>query len=59
MAAQMKISHDEAAKRFDEAQAKLKQARDQAVQLPRTRLMLVLPQPPRRRSLPLVCCCSA
>jgi hypothetical protein len=32
MAAQMKISHDEAAKRFDEAQAKLKQARDQAVQ---------------------------
>jgi hypothetical protein len=32
MAAQMKISHDEAAKRFDEAEAKLKQTRDQAVQ---------------------------
>jgi hypothetical protein len=32
MAAQMKVSHDEAAKRFDDAQAKLKQARDQAVQ---------------------------
>lgn len=32
MAAQMKISHDEAAKRFDDTQAKLKQARDQAVQ---------------------------
>ena len=32
MAAQMKISHDEAAKRFDDAQAKLKQTRDQAVQ---------------------------
>jgi hypothetical protein len=32
MAAQMKISHDEAAKKFDDAQAKLKQARDRAVQ---------------------------
>jgi len=32
MAAQMKVSHDEAAKRFDDTQAKLKQARDQAVQ---------------------------
>jgi hypothetical protein len=32
MAAQMKISHDEAAKRFDEAQAKLQKAKDQAVQ---------------------------
>lgn len=32
MAAQMKISHDEAAKRFDDAQAKLRQARDQATQ---------------------------
>lgn len=32
MAAQMKISHDEAAKKFDEAQAKLKQTRDKAVQ---------------------------
>ena len=32
MAAQGKISHDEAAKRFDAAQAKLKQTRDQAVQ---------------------------
>jgi hypothetical protein len=32
MAAQMKISHDEAAKRFDDAQAKLKQARDKAIQ---------------------------
>jgi hypothetical protein len=32
MAAQMKISHDDAAKRFDDTQAKLKQTRDQAVQ---------------------------
>jgi hypothetical protein len=32
MAVQMKISHDEAARRFDEAQAKLKQTKDQAVQ---------------------------
>ena len=32
MAAQMKISHDEAVKKFDDAQAKLKQTRDKAVQ---------------------------
>jgi len=32
MAAQMKISHDEAAKKFDDAQTKLKQTRDRAVQ---------------------------
>jgi hypothetical protein len=32
MAAQMKISHDEAAKKFDDAQSKLKQTRDKAVQ---------------------------
>ena len=32
MAAQMKISHDEAAKKFDDAQAKLKQTRDKTVQ---------------------------
>jgi hypothetical protein len=32
MAAQMKISHDDAAKKFDDAQAKLQQARDKAVQ---------------------------
>jgi hypothetical protein len=32
MAAQMKISHDEAAKKFDDAQAKVKRTRDQAVQ---------------------------
>jgi hypothetical protein len=32
MAAQMKISHDDAAKRFDDAQAKLQQTKDQAVQ---------------------------
>lgn len=32
MAAQMKISHDDAAKKFDEAQAKLQQTKDQAVQ---------------------------
>jgi hypothetical protein len=32
MAAQMKVSHDEAAKRFDEAQAKLQKAKDQAFQ---------------------------
>jgi hypothetical protein len=32
MAAQMKISHDEAAKKFDDAQAKLRQTRDRAVQ---------------------------
>ena len=32
MAAQMKISHDEAAKKFDDTQAKLKRTRDQAVQ---------------------------
>jgi hypothetical protein len=32
MAAQMKISHEEAAKKFDEAQTKLKQTRDRAVQ---------------------------
>ncbi len=33
MAAQMKISRDDAAKRFDDAQAKLKQARDEATQV--------------------------
>jgi len=33
MAAQRKISHDEAARQFDDAQAKLKQTRDQAVQM--------------------------
>lgn len=32
MAAQMNISNDEAAKRFDDAQAKLRQARDKAIQ---------------------------
>ncbi len=32
MAAQQHVSHDEAAKQFDNAQAKLKQTRDQAVQ---------------------------
>jgi hypothetical protein len=32
MAAQMKISHDDAAKKFDDAQAKLQQTRDEAVQ---------------------------
>jgi hypothetical protein len=32
MAAQQHISHDDAAKRFDDAQAKLKQTKDQAVQ---------------------------
>ena len=32
MAAQQHISHDDAAKRFDDAQAKLQQSRDQAVQ---------------------------
>jgi hypothetical protein len=32
MAAQMKISRDEAAKKFDDAQAKIKRTRDQAVQ---------------------------
>ena len=32
MAAQQHISHDDAAKRFDDAQAKLQQTRDQAVQ---------------------------
>jgi len=32
MAAQMQISHDDAAKRFDSAEAKLKQTRDQTVQ---------------------------
>jgi hypothetical protein len=32
MAAQMKISHDDAAKKFDDAQAKLQQTRDKAVQ---------------------------
>jgi hypothetical protein len=32
MAAQMKISHDDAAKRFDDAQAKLQQTKDQAAQ---------------------------
>ena len=32
MAAQGKMSHDDAAKRFDEAQAKLQQTKDQAVQ---------------------------
>jgi hypothetical protein len=32
MAAQMQISHDEAVKRFDDAEAKLKQTRDQTVQ---------------------------
>jgi hypothetical protein len=32
MAAQMKISHDDAAKKFDDAQAKLQQTRDKAMQ---------------------------
>lgn len=32
MAAQMHISHDDATKRFDDAQAKLKQTKDQAIQ---------------------------
>jgi hypothetical protein len=32
MAAQMKISHDDAAKKFDDTQAKLRQTRDKAVQ---------------------------
>ena len=32
MAAQMKISHDDAAKRFDDAQAKMQRTKDQAVQ---------------------------
>ena len=32
MAAQMHTSHDDAAKRFDDAQAKLKQTKDQAIQ---------------------------
>ena len=32
MAVQMKVSHDDAAKKFDDAQAKLQQARDKAVQ---------------------------
>jgi hypothetical protein len=32
MAAQMKISHDDATKRFDDAQAKLNQAKDKAMQ---------------------------
>jgi hypothetical protein len=32
MAAQMKISHDDAAKKFDAAQAKLQQTRDKAIQ---------------------------
>ena len=32
MAAQMHVSHDQAAKKFDDTQAKLQQARDQAVQ---------------------------
>jgi hypothetical protein len=32
MAGQMKVSHDEAAKKFDDAQAKLQQTRDKAVQ---------------------------
>jgi hypothetical protein len=32
MAAQMKISHDDAAKKFDETQARLQQARDKVVQ---------------------------
>ena len=32
MSVQMKISHDDAAKRFDDAQAKVQQTKDQAVQ---------------------------
>jgi hypothetical protein len=32
MAAQMKISHDDAAKQFNDSQAKLQQAKDKAVQ---------------------------
>ena len=32
MAAQMQISHDDAVKRFDDAEAKLKQTRDKTVQ---------------------------
>lgn len=32
MAAQMKVSHDEAAQRFEDGQAKLQQTRDKAVQ---------------------------
>ncbi|WP_428531391.1 hypothetical protein [Rhodopila sp.] len=36
MAAQLKISHDDAAKQFDANQAKLKQVRDQAIQSAKT-----------------------
>ena len=36
MAAQMKISHDEAAKHFNDAQAKLQQTKDQAIQAAKT-----------------------
>jgi hypothetical protein len=36
MAAQQHISHDDAARRFDDAQAKLQQTRDQAVQAAKT-----------------------
>ena len=36
MAAQMKISHDDAAKQFNDNQAKLKQAKDQAIQSAKT-----------------------
>jgi hypothetical protein len=35
MAAQMKISHDDAAKKFDDTQVKLRQTRDKAVQIAR------------------------
>ena len=58
MAAQMKISHDDAAKRFDDSQAKLKQTATKPSRLRKNRLMPVLPQRLRRRSRALVCCYS-
>ena len=49
MAAQMKTSHDEAAKKFDNAQAKVKQTRDKAQ--PKDAADRAPPQPRRHRSL--------
>jgi hypothetical protein len=53
MAAQMKISHDDAAKQFNDTQAKLQQAKDKAVQTAKN----AAPVQPRRLRLPLSACC--
>jgi hypothetical protein len=58
MAAQQHISHDEAAKKFDDAQAKLKRVRDQAVQSAKDAPTRVPRRLRRHRLRLLAYCCS-